>query len=305
MSSKLSLLTSRDAVERAIAECDSLGRDVFLRKYGFNYSRKYPLTHAGGTYDSKAIVAAAYGYQHGEPLRGRDFSGDKDTVLPVLARLGFQCRHVTHPAYELVPGATYYRKDLLDTFGGQLQRGIWTPKEFSAVLLFSGKSGEEFGYEDGWTPSGVFQYTGEGQVGDMVFEGGNCAIRDHRKAGRDLLLFEDLGKGKGVRYVGLFDCASWRVVDGRDRTGAPRKIIIFDLVQVGSAGVSGEVAEDASETTRQGSIDELRRAALESSSAGGALPQGGEAKRTWRARSEAVRVYVWSCPYQTRQLAAG
>jgi 5-methylcytosine-specific restriction protein A len=30
-----------------------------------------------------------------------------------------------------------------------------------------------------WTGEGVFQYTGEGQSGDMTFEVGNKAIRDH------------------------------------------------------------------------------------------------------------------------------
>jgi hypothetical protein len=42
MSSKLSQLTSADAVREAIAECDLLGRDPFLKKYGFQNSRDDP-----------------------------------------------------------------------------------------------------------------------------------------------------------------------------------------------------------------------------------------------------------------------
>jgi hypothetical protein len=47
VSSKLSLLTSRSAVEEAIAECDALTRDVFLKKYRYKRSRLYPLEFGG------------------------------------------------------------------------------------------------------------------------------------------------------------------------------------------------------------------------------------------------------------------
>jgi 5-methylcytosine-specific restriction protein A len=57
------------------------------------------------------------------------------------------------------------------------------------VFLFTGDSGEAFGYRDGWDISGVFRYTGEGQLGDMAFTGGNQAVRDHAAEGKDLLLF--------------------------------------------------------------------------------------------------------------------
>ena len=56
MTNKLSQLTSSDAVIDAMAECDRLGREVFLKNYGYKYSRLYPLQHNGNTYDSKAIV---------------------------------------------------------------------------------------------------------------------------------------------------------------------------------------------------------------------------------------------------------
>lgn len=57
------------------------------------------------------------------------------------------------------------------------------------MFLFTDDSGEAFGYRDGWDISGVFRYTGEGQLGDMAFTGGNQAVRDHAAEGKDLLLF--------------------------------------------------------------------------------------------------------------------
>jgi hypothetical protein len=37
------------------------------------------------------------------------------------------------------------------------------------IFLFTGDSGEQYGYKDHWTEDGVFLYTGEGQVGGMEF----------------------------------------------------------------------------------------------------------------------------------------
>lgn len=57
-------LRSRDAVLRACAEYDELGRDPFLERYGYGRSRRYLLRVDGRDYDSKAIVGVAYGYEH-------------------------------------------------------------------------------------------------------------------------------------------------------------------------------------------------------------------------------------------------
>lgn len=62
-------LTDPKAVERAIADCDTYGRDTFLAHYGFGVSRDFVLkARSGRLYDSKAIVGVAYGYQY--PDRG-------------------------------------------------------------------------------------------------------------------------------------------------------------------------------------------------------------------------------------------
>jgi 5-methylcytosine-specific restriction protein A len=133
MSPKLSLLTSPDAVKRAIAECDELGREEFLKRYGYKHSRRYPLTHNGKVYDSKAIAGVAIGKQYGVPLKATEFSGGAVTVVPLLTKLGFPVHETPHPAAYLVPGRSYVRKELIELFGGQLQSGIWTPREFPVV----------------------------------------------------------------------------------------------------------------------------------------------------------------------------
>lgn len=64
-----------------------------------------------------------------------------------------------------VQGQMYRRRDIHAGFGGQQQGGISTPRKFPLVLLFTGDSGEQYGYSDGWSAEGIFLYTGEGQRG--------------------------------------------------------------------------------------------------------------------------------------------
>ena len=80
----------RDSILKAIEEYDTLGRDRFLKRYGYWPSRRYFLVHGGKLYDSKSIVGAAFGYEnpsHG-PLKWREFNGGSETVR-CLERLGF------------------------------------------------------------------------------------------------------------------------------------------------------------------------------------------------------------------------
>jgi transcriptional regulator with XRE-family HTH domain len=88
----LSELTDQNAVLSAISECDTLGPDQFLLKYGYAPARRYRLIHNGKSYDSKAIAGAAFGFQFPErgPLRSDQFSGGDATVRPVLENLGFR-----------------------------------------------------------------------------------------------------------------------------------------------------------------------------------------------------------------------
>ena len=60
----LSNIRSPESVIKAIIEFDLLGRDAFLTKYGFDKAREYYLFHDGKYYDSKAIIAVAYGIEN-------------------------------------------------------------------------------------------------------------------------------------------------------------------------------------------------------------------------------------------------
>ncbi|MBS0333423.1 MAG: hypothetical protein JSS35_11705, partial [Proteobacteria bacterium] len=89
------ILINRDAVLRAIAECDELGRERFLRDHGFGKNRGYVVEHEGKEYDAKAIVGVAHGYAspNQRPLTGGDFHSSNTTVRQPLERLGFKVFH--------------------------------------------------------------------------------------------------------------------------------------------------------------------------------------------------------------------
>ncbi|MEM5405121.1 HNH endonuclease [Paraburkholderia unamae] len=81
-----------DAIRKAAREFDQLGRDAFLKKYGFGKARDYYLLIGGKRYDSKAIFGAAHGYQFPDlgPLGYEQFSGGAATVERKLEAMGFR-----------------------------------------------------------------------------------------------------------------------------------------------------------------------------------------------------------------------
>ena len=87
----LSDLTDPNAIRKAAAEFDELGREEFLRRYGYGRAIRYFVRIDDRLYDSKALVGAAHGVQF--PDRGAlspsEFSGGEQTVRPTLERLGF------------------------------------------------------------------------------------------------------------------------------------------------------------------------------------------------------------------------
>lgn len=187
-------------------------------------------------------------------------------------------------------GAEYSRQqDIHARFGGQRQGGISTPTQHPYVFIFTGKSGKQHGYEDGWQDDGVFLYTGEGQVGDMQFTRGNAAIRDHDANGKELLLFEALGKSKPVRFLGRFACQSWDTVTGPDTNNDMRKCIRFHLVKL-----STEARTDAELDLPVAPSDDL--ATLRQRAFKASKPtqerNWSNARASYRARSQAVREYV-------------
>lgn len=94
MALRLSDLTSVAAVQAALDEYERLGKDVFLRAYGYREASAYLVRNprTQGLADSKAIagVALAHQYPGSGGLSAADFSGGANTVQPVLERLGFE-----------------------------------------------------------------------------------------------------------------------------------------------------------------------------------------------------------------------
>ncbi|MET8766531.1 HNH endonuclease [Streptomyces sp. NPDC004658] len=80
---------TRAGVLAAVDECRQLGRETFLRRYGFGQARTYELVWDGNRYDSKAIAGVAHLYSVGSLLPADDFSGGARTVAHRLRALGF------------------------------------------------------------------------------------------------------------------------------------------------------------------------------------------------------------------------
>jgi 5-methylcytosine-specific restriction protein A len=291
-SKKAASLTSitAESVERAITEFDSMTRDAFLKKYGFGKAKEYFLAIDGRYYDSKAIIGVAYKHvsANGRPLRFDDFSGGELAVRRALERLGFKVERIRNPfqALSFERGRTYARRaDIHAMYGGQQQGGIATPAG-PFIFLFTGRQGNAYGYQDGMRPDGAFEYTGEGQSGDMTFIRGNKAISDHIENGKDLLLFETL-KSKGqCRYLGSFVCDGWDLRMSTDKDGVYRKAIVFKLIPLENIEA---VATDRGPPQTVSLADLKLRAYAASGSAVGA---SGKSQRNIYTRSRDVRDYV-------------
>ena len=199
------------------------------------------------------------------------------------------------PTPSFVVGQAYSRRaDIHEKFGGGHQSGIAPSAEVPAVFVFTGETGQKYGYPDRLDDSGVFLYSGEGQVGDMRFDRGNKALRDHAAEGRSVHVFHALGKGKPVRYKGEFAVANYLITRGPDKNGDDRKIIVFHLIPVGQIDVEPggpELEEDDERGAQTNDLSSARKKAIKAASAtdGGA---GEAARRTLYRRSQDIRAYV-------------
>lgn len=114
------------------------------------------------------------------------------------------------------------------------------------VLYSDIKSGEQYGYRDGWRREEdrlgpIFEYTGAGTEGDQTFVGatgtGNAAILQHARDERTLHLFIAHGKVRGTgirthRYIGAFELDRERpyfIRRARDKFNQDRDVIVFRL----------------------------------------------------------------------------
>lgn len=175
------------------------------------------------------------------------------------------------------------RRDIHARFGGQQQGGIITPAGHPVVIVITGEEGLQHGYADRYRDDGVFEYFGEGQLGDMQLTRGNAAIAHHTEAGKSLLLFKMAAPG--LRFVAEMVCQGFHVERAPDRNGHDREAIVFELRPLEAITEAVENMPPAKET-----LSELRKRAFEAVT--GSAQKSGKAKRTVYERSRDVRDYV-------------
>lgn len=262
---------SKEEIRRAIAEFDvGLRSAVEWKGWEQKGNQRWALEDSGRLYPPKKIVSLATG----RPVS--TFSGGQMTNS-YLDDLGFKVIKLPGaiaasgeiPVF--VVGNAYRRKDeITGRFGGSGQSGIAPSSIAPAIFLFSGGSGEQYGYKDHLDETGCLLYTGEGQVGDMTMTRGNAAIAMHAKSGRALHMFENTGKGKSCVYKGEFVYGSHFTVRGPDRNGDDRELIVFRLIPVSKISemaleLDGRDADQAlQEPTTVGAVElrQLRDAAV-------------------------------------------
>ncbi|MBT2740557.1 HNH endonuclease [Bacillus sp. ISL-77] len=155
----------------------------------------------------------------------------------------------------------YKRSDIHDRFGGNRQRGIAASKNYPLIFIFSGKSGENYGYDDGWQDENTYFYTGEGQNGNQVFKEGNRALRDHVENGKDVHLFEKSEKSGMYTYQGQLICVGYHYFSGPDAQGLQRQMIRFEFQRAEHIVDDDAIDQDTSVTSSD--LSELRRLATQ------------------------------------------
>lgn len=133
-----------------------------------------------------------------------------------------------------IPNQLYKRSQIHDEYGGNRQGGISPSAKVPYIFIFSGKSGAQYGYKDGWDNHNIFSYTGEGQVGDMQFIRGNLALKDHLNIGKRVFLFEIEGGGL-VKFISEMEFFDADYFETPDINGSNRIGIKFFLKRVGAS----------------------------------------------------------------------
>jgi 5-methylcytosine-specific restriction protein A len=151
-------------------------------------------------------------------------------------------------------GKVYNRRaDIHAKYGGQQQGEIITPSQHPLVIIITGEESLAHGYADRTRDDGVFEYFGEGQVGDMVMQRGNLAIASHAQDGKSLLLFRKTAEG--LRFLSEVVYDKHHIEKAPDREGNQRDAIVFELRPL-SAIV--ETTEETQETEPPKTLEELK-----------------------------------------------
>jgi hypothetical protein len=222
----LSDLTA-SAVVKAIEEFDQLGRDAFLRKYGFGRARGYVLQRGGQSYDSKAIAGAAHGYLPGRAaLKAKEFSGGDATVARMLEQLGFIVvaeNTGTLPA----PGDVLSNDEIGQRFGVGNMGGMRRSRSRNLLVLIS----DPFKglYEDRWDGD-ILHYTGMGPSGPQSLSyAQNRTLAESSKTGIAVHLLEAMDPQK-YTYVGEVELTGAPYQEEQlDNEGQARNVWMFPI----------------------------------------------------------------------------
>lgn len=131
-----------------------------------------------------------------------------------------------------IPNHLYKRSAIHDEYGGNRQGGISSSAKVPHIFIFSGKSGAQYGYRDGWDNHNIFSYTGEGQAGDMRFIRGNLSLKEHLNNGKRVFLFEIEGGGL-VKFISEMEFYDADFFETPDINGTNRIGIKFFLKRIG------------------------------------------------------------------------
>jgi len=163
---------------------------------------------------------------------------------------------------QFVKGQEYSRAEVQRFVGGNAQAGIfYAASGPSIAVLDVVHRRQATGYANVWLTPDVFEYAGQGLVGDQELTGANERLLQHAEDGRDLYLFTQLRRGGVLRFDGemvVEDCQPRRV----ERNGRQDRVYFFRLRRVESIEVAVEnmlVTEVAADLP----LAELRKRAQE------------------------------------------
>ena len=126
-------------------------------------------------------------------------------------------------------GKSYRRLDIHEQFGGRQQSGISNCPKHPYIFIWTKRKQEQDVYEDKWE-NNYYLYSGEGRIGDQKFTGGNKSIRDHKKNGKAIFLFEKDYKKSGFWiYISEMSLEGCRNYNNYDEIGNLRTCIQFQL----------------------------------------------------------------------------
>jgi 5-methylcytosine-specific restriction protein A len=257
---KLSDLTDRDAVNKAMGEFDIIGREAFLKKYGFGTARTYFIERDGRRYDSKAVAGAALSYQfpgRGH-LSGGDFSGGERTVARQLGKLGYPVVRLKSSPWDgkspssLKRGDQLSNSDLCAVFECGTSGGMRRSHTTNTLLIVSDPT-KGF-YIDEWR-DGVLHYCGMGLVGHQSIDfAQNKTLAESATNGVTVHLFEVHKRGV-YEYVSIVRLAQAPYIGRQpDKNGQLRRVWIFPVRptdQVGAPRIPQAAIADVLERQRK------------------------------------------------------